>query len=157
MSNENQGLGLPESVLRKMLRKGDGLKEKSPPFAIDVHPEFAKIAYDEMVKKYTESDPLGFEQHQPGAKLDAGKVQAGLLLDFGRSLMAVAQVLDYGATKYTIGGWHQVPDGKRRYTDAMMRHLLAQDELDPDSGLPHSYHIAWNALARLEMELRGKE
>ncbi len=48
-----------------------------------------------------------------------------------------------------------------RYTDAMMRHLLAMDVdpdgLDPETGLPHLAHIAWNALAVLELQARRKE
>lgn len=57
-----------------------------------------------------ESDPAGRSPHQPGAKLDAGKLRADLMLDgFPRALTAVAEVATYGATKYTPHGW--VDDG----------------------------------------------
>ncbi len=101
----------------------------------------------------TEQDPTGRKAGAPGAKLDAGKPMAGLLLEFSLALMAVAEVATYGAQKYSLGGWRQVPDGQRRYTDAMMRHLLAGGGVDPDSGIAHDAHSAWNALARLEMRL----
>jgi len=104
----------------------------------------------------SESDPNGVGQHEPGSKLDAGKIEAGLLIDFGRALLAVAEIGTFGANKYTRQGWEKVPDGQRRYTDAMMRHLLKEkiEANDPDSGLLHASHAAWNALARLELLLR---
>jgi hypothetical protein len=98
--------------------------------------------------------------HVPGAKLDGGKPDASLLLDFGRALAAVAQVGTFGKEKYTRGGWISVPDGQNRYTAAMMRHLLAEayELRDPESGLMHAAHAAWGALSRLELMLReGKK
>lgn len=104
-----------------------------------------------------ESDPNGRDPHEPGAKLDAGKCLAGVLLDFGRALERVADVGTYGAHKYTRGGWQSVPDGRQRYTDALLRHLLklGRQEYDPDTGLEEIAHVAWNALAILELKLRG--
>lgn len=100
-------------------------------------------------------DPNGMSQHQPGAKLDADKVRAGLVIaGFSKALLEVGLVGTYGATKYTANGWRSVPDGVERYTDAMYRHLLAEagGELrDNESGLLHAAQAAWNALARLEL------
>lgn len=104
-----------------------------------------------------EHDPSGIPASVPGAKLDAGKIQASLILhSMPRALMAVCAVADFGAAKYTPDGWLQVPDGKRRYTDAMFRHALAEGigPIDADSGLLHAAQVAWNALARLELMLR---
>lgn len=99
--------------------------------------------------------------HVPGAKDDKGKPMAGVLLDFSRALQTVVDVGTYGAKKYTRLGWATVPEGSQRYLDAMMRHLLAMDVdpdgLDPDTGLPHLAHVAWNALAVLELQARRKE
>jgi hypothetical protein len=42
----------------------------------------------------------------------------------------------------------------------MMRHWLAETqgiELDPDSNLTHAAHLAWNALARLELMIVEQE
>lgn len=106
-----------------------------------------------------DTDPSGIDQHAPGAKLDAGKPEAGLLLDFPRALTAVAQVATFGARKYSRGGWLSVKEGQRRYTDALLRHLLKerQESVDPDSGFDHAFHVAWNALARLELLLREQD
>ena len=104
-----------------------------------------------------EVDPLGIDQHAPGAKLDSGKQLAGVLLDFSRALEAVVDVGTFGANKYSRGGWQSVPDGESRYMDALMRHLLKmqREELDPDSGLEHLAHLAWNCLAVLELKRRA--
>lgn len=103
-----------------------------------------------------EMDPHGMDQHQKGAKLDAGKEMMSLvMLDMNMALQRVAAVATYGAKKYTAGGWLHVPNGQQRYTDALLRHLLKEpNELcDPDTGIEHASHVAWNALARLQLLL----
>lgn len=108
-----------------------------------------------------ERDPNGISPNTPGAKLDAGKNRVGLvLLGFSRALQEVSKVGTYGADKYTDDGWMSVPDGERRYTDAMLRHVLkegAGERIDADTGLRHAAHAAWNALARLDLMLRDDE
>ena len=82
-----------------------------------------------------------------------GHVFAG----FARALERVADVGTFGANKYTDNGWESVPHGRARYTDALYRHLLAEgrgETNDSESGLEHAAHTAWNALARLELQLR---
>lgn len=109
----------------------------------------------------SEADPTGKPANEPGAKLDAGKTRVSLVFnDMPRALMAVAGVATFGARKYSAGGWLEVPNGVDRYTDAMDRHRLQQHidgPTDPDSGLLHAAHEAWNALARLELMLRSNE
>jgi hypothetical protein len=107
-----------------------------------------------------ESDPKGKSQHDSGAKLDCGKIRAGLVVgSFGKALMRVSKVGTDGARKYSDRGYLEVEDGVGRYTDALYRHLLAieTEELDLDSGLPHIDHVAWNALAVIELTERRKE
>jgi hypothetical protein len=93
--------------------------------------------------------------------LDYGKIRLGLVLgDFARALNAVGEVGTFGARKYSDGGWIEVPNGVERYTDALFRHLLHEhigEHTDPDSGLLHAAHSAWNALARLDLILREAE
>ncbi|WP_444897912.1 dATP/dGTP diphosphohydrolase domain-containing protein [Microbulbifer sp. SSSA005] len=106
-----------------------------------------------------ERDPNGKDQHEPGAKCDEGKIMAGVLDDFSLALMAVAEVGTFGANKYTRGGWQQVPNGRQRYRDALWRHHLKErhETKDPETGLLHKAHKAWNALAELELELRAQQ
>lgn len=100
------------------------------------------------------------ETHLSGMKFDAGKPRAGLMVgDFARALEAVAQVTTFGAGKYAPRSWRTVPQAAERYGDAFLRHIFKDakgERLDPESGLPHLAHVAWNALALLELEL-GKE
>lgn len=108
------------------------------------------------VTDMNEADPNGVLPGQPGAKLDAGKVLAGVLGDFGLALQEVAKVGTFGAQKYVRHGWESVPDGIVRYNDAGWRHLLMEryQSTAPDSGLLHLAHRAWNTLAELELVLR---
>ena len=109
----------------------------------------------------TETDPNGKSLNEPGAKGDAGKLLPALVLgDFARALIQVSEVGTYGAKKYTAHGWLTVPNGIERYEEAMMRHWLkekAGEDTDPDTGLLHQAHLAWNALARLDLMLREQE
>ena len=107
------------------------------------------------------SDPLGKSQHEPGAKLDQGKNRLDLVLgEFSRALWEVGNVGTYGANKYTDRGWVSVPNGKERYGDALLRHYLLHrqgESRDPESECYHLAHLAWNALAILELALREKD
>jgi hypothetical protein len=108
-----------------------------------------------------ERDPRGLSPSTPGAKLDAGKPRAALVLGgFARALKAVVDVGTHGAEKYSPNGWIHVQDGIARYSDAKERHWLdeqAGELRDPKSGLLHAAHEAWNALARLDLMLRETE
>lgn len=109
----------------------------------------------------TTNDP--FESILTGAvKYDAGKspLFRGCLGYFPKALRAVADVSLFGATKYAWKGWENVPDGFIRYTDGLARHLSYEGEgqtIDPDSRLLHAQHVAWNALARLELLLKERD
>ena len=103
-----------------------------------------------------ESDPHDIDQHQAGAKLDAGKNRLGLVFGgFANALQGVGKVGTYGANKYSDHGWREVPDAVERYTDALLRHqmaVLAGEVFDEDSGLRHVDQVAWNALAIAELK-----
>ena len=92
-----------------------------------------------------------------GIKHDIGKplVLKGFLQQFPLAIEAVARVSEFGAEKYTWGGWETVPDGVERYGEALARHLL-QEGYDAESNMVHAAHAAWNAMARLELMMRNK-
>lgn len=85
-----------------------------------------------------------------GQKYDSGKLLFSLLTrGLAAPLRAVAAVLTYGAIKYSPGGWRDVPDARRRYEDALDRHLNAWkmgEQFDEESGLHHLAHAACNTL-----------
>lgn len=114
---------------------------------------------EEFYGRPKEVDPTGKQPHEAGAKLDAGKtsIWRGGIDYFPRGIEAVAAVSTFGASKYAWKGWESVPEGVERYSDALVRHLIAEakgEVLDSDSGLLHAAHAAWNALAVLELKLR---
>lgn len=76
-----------------------------------------------------------------GRKFDGGKLEYGLLPPI--ALEETVRVLTFGAQKYERGNWMRVPDAKRRYFDALQRHLWAWQKgevIDPESGLHHLAH-----------------
>lgn len=99
--------------------------------------------------------------HVAGAKDDSGKNRVALVLGgFSRGLLAMSKVGTFGANKYTANGWITVQNGIERYEDAMLRHWLAYkggEKNDPESGLPHLAHCAWNILAVLTLTIMGEE
>ena len=107
-----------------------------------------------------EATPDGLGQHEPGAKLDAGKNRLGLVLgDFANALWSVGEVGTFGANKYTDSGWMSVENAQSRYMDALFRHILKYkmgEKVDSDSGLPHLAHAAWNILALIELGERNE-
>lgn len=108
-----------------------------------------------------ETDPHNIPQHSPGAKLDANKQLPYTVLGaFSPALAEVTRVGTYGAQKYTKHGWISVPNGKERYYEAMMRHLLADlqtpESVDPDTQITHLAHAAWNILAILTLRVNER-
>lgn len=74
-------------------------------------------------------------------KFDGGKLEYGLIPPL--ALKEMVKVLTFGAQKYERDNWQRVPDSKRRYFDAMQRHVWAYKEgeiIDPESGIHHLAH-----------------
>ncbi|PJJ99974.1 hypothetical protein CO615_04685 [Lysobacteraceae bacterium NML75-0749] len=112
------------------------------------------------MKDHSPQNHLVPPARMPGSKFDAGKRRPQLvLLAMPHAMGAVIDVAGYGAKKYSDNNWLQVPNGIQRYTDAMLRHAIAEgiETCDPESGFFHAAHVAWNALARLELMLQEME
>lgn len=88
-------------------------------------------------------------------KHDQEKPRAELLPS--APLLAIAEVLTFGAQKYAAHNWRQGFD-QSRLIGAAYRHLMAyndgEDE-DPESGLPHLAHLGCCVLFMLEQHLKG--
>lgn len=88
----------------------------------------------------------------PGRKDDGGKLEWSLLMrGCCAGLRGVVQVLMFGKRKYAADSWQMVPDARNRYKEAIYRHLSEVEEhgfysRDGESGLPHIFHVACNAL-----------
>lgn len=107
--------------------------------------------YEKCVKKET------------GVKHNKNKPQLSLLFkQFPKALEAIVKCSEYGHEKYKETdedylNFKRVEGGSKSYADAGLRHrIFKKGTTDIDSQLPHSYHIAWNALAELELILEGK-
>ena len=90
-------------------------------------------------------------------KFDSDKPMMDLLFDgCPHALTGVGAVLTYGFKKYGgKHGWKALEDAVKRYEAAMVRHQIAKakgEKIDPESGLPHSWHIACNALFLAQLE-----
>lgn len=92
-------------------------------------------------------------QADQSAKADAGKIMPTLVPP--ALIEAVAAVRGYGCNKYgDPDNWRRVEP--QRYRDALYRHWLAYlknpEACDPESGLPHLWHLATNAAFLIEIE-----
>lgn len=90
-------------------------------------------------------------------KYDQGKSRVGLIP--AASLIEVGHVMAYGCVKYAEDSWQTVPEGKKRYLDALLRHTLAimDGELrDPETNRLHAAHAACNALFLTWLHLKEK-
>lgn len=76
-----------------------------------------------------------------------------------KALEQYVDILELGAQKYGDHNWRLVmakEDGKDRYFNALMRHIIAwkNGELnDPESGLSHLAHVICNTAFLLETEI----
>lgn len=99
------------------------------------------------------SQGVTFDRADQSAKTDAGKIRPTLVPP--ALIEAVAAVREYGCSKYhDPDNWRRVEP--QRYRDALYRHWLAYlknpEACDPESGLPHLWHLACNAAFLIEME-----
>lgn len=102
------------------------------------------------------------EDNSKGRKYDGSKPLAGTFINvFPRSILAIGAVILKGKEKYPDpNNWKKVEGAKVRYQESLMRHLVKHNMgilLDEESRLPHLVHVAWNALAILELNLMGEK
>jgi hypothetical protein len=107
-----------------------------------MHPNW-KVSFTGPGESDWKIDPVKASQNATtgGRKFDGGKLQYGLVPPL--ALKATVDVLTFGAEKYEPDNWKVVPDSKRRYFDALQRHVWAWKEgeqIDPESGKHHLAH-----------------
>ena len=98
------------------------------------NPGYEGVSVKDLIKK-SQNATTG------GRKFDGNKLQYVLIPPL--ALKATVEILTFGAEKYEPDNWKNVPDSKRRYFDAMQRHLWAWKEGeqdDPETGKNHLAH-----------------
>ena len=106
---------------------------------------------------YEDASPQEFIKEK-GRKFDGGKLEYGLLPPL--ALEETVKVLTFGAQKYARDNWQIVPDAKRRYFDAVQRHMWAWkqgEQMDPESGIHHLAHAMCGLMFLLERDLFNDE
>lgn len=123
------------------LRKG---LQQDPPDSVDdvVFSDRSCVVWDGRDWKVgsMKGDNIGFRTID---KKDENKPRWSLLP--AGTIRQVINVLEFGARKYQVDNWQGVPDARRRYYDAVMRHIEAWwsgEKNDPETGLPHLAHAA---------------
>ena len=90
-----------------------------------------------------------------GLRYNEGKPRVDLLPP--DALLALGEVYEVGAKKYAERNWEKGMSWQT-VLGCLLRHtfkfMLGEDR-DEESGLLHSQHIAWNALALLTYQLRN--
>lgn len=93
---------------------------------------------------------------EQGRKYDSGKLRYDLIPVL--ALEEVAKVVTNGAEKYDDENWKLVPEGRRRYLAAAMRHIQQwrKGEIyDEEMGTHHIANAISNLMFILEKELQG--
>lgn len=89
-----------------------------------------------------------------GVKYDKGKLRYDLIP--AECLEQLAKIFTFGAEKYGEHNWKSLQDAQNRYYAAMERHQQSKrmGEFYDESGLPHSAHVAVNAMFLLWFDLQ---
>lgn len=94
-----------------------------------------------------------------GVKNDQGKLRYDLVPY--NAFREVVKVLTFGASKYDEENWRKVPEWRKRYFAAAMRHILdgwgAGEQNDPESKTHHLSNAITCLMFILEKELTGEE
>ena len=89
-----------------------------------------------------------------GRKDDQGKARWDLVP--WEALAVVVQVLTFGAVKYAPDNWRSVPEWRRRYVAALMRHLTAWiggERFDRETKIHHLGHAGCCVLFLLALDM----
>jgi hypothetical protein len=100
-------------------------------------------------------DKSSMNKDAPATKFDTGKPRMDLIPP--EALMALGEVFAYGAKKYTDRNWEKGMDWGR-LVGATHRHFaawMAGEDDDPESTLPHLWHVLTNVAMLAAYEVRG--
>lgn len=93
-----------------------------------------------------------------GRKFDQGKRKLSLLP--AGVLNETLDVLLFGASKYAEDNWKYVPGARKRYYDALYRHVdlwWSGEKTDPETGKHHLAHAVCCAMFLMWFDLSGQD
>lgn len=89
-----------------------------------------------------------------GIKYDKNKPRLyDFLYDFKDVILELSKIYEFGTNKYGRSNWKAVENGKERFENAMIRHLMSVGK-DEETNINHQSHVAYNALMRLYFILK---
>lgn len=143
-----------QEAIKEFEEKLKTLKESSGAKELREQLEFAEeLAVKGVINKANKK-----LESNNGTKLDQGKLSY-TLLPF-KAITEVVKVLEFGKQKYAKDNWQKVPNGKERYIDAALRHIISYiggETTDPESGLHHLAHATCCLLFAIWFDLVGKK
>jgi len=119
----------------------------------DKHGDFLLVAAPGLLPDPSKLKPEG------GINLDAGKLRVDLVPM--SAIRAIATILGESAQpkgKYPARNWEKGIPWMRNIASAL-RHIMAileGEDVDPESGFPHSYHALTRLAMQVELERTGK-
>ena len=122
--------------------------------------ESFKFIEEQIIKDLEKKEEI--KSSSEGAKTNKNKAQLSLLFkQFPKALEAIVRCSEYGHEKYKETdfdylNYTRVEGGSKTYADASLRHRMEIGN-DFESGLPHQFHSAWNALAELQLWIQENE
>jgi Domain of unknown function (DUF5664) len=151
-----------ETVVDKILKEVENYQNKNGGILKGIEFPFDKDKYYDVYKHCKE--PIEQKLDSPvfpyspsiGKKENNGKPQISVIFkQFPDAIKAIAECSQYGHNKYKetdtdFLNFKRVYGGSKTYADAGLRHRI-ENGLDLESKLPHQYHVAWNALAELQL------
>lgn len=137
-------------------QKQNGGIFKGVEFPFDLYNKSEDEEFEDYIRE--QNIIYDWERKEKGVKENKNKPQLSILFtQFPKALEAIARCSEYGHLKYKDTdfdylNYQRVEEGSKAYADAGLRHrLYNKSATDIESQLPHAYHVAWNALAELEL------
>jgi hypothetical protein len=109
-----------------------------------------------ILKSIVSNIPKEDSNNIEGQKYNQNKLPISIIFkQFPDAIKAIVKCSQYGHNKYKntdsdFLNFKRVKEGSKAYADAGLRHRM-QIGTDEESKLPHQYHVAWNALAELQL------
>jgi hypothetical protein len=105
------------------------------------------------VRNEEEENQLGKRE---AGRFSEGKIRYDLVAPF--AMEQIAKVYTYGTIKYDDDNWWKGLSWKKNVLGCIFRHVWAWvrgEKWDPESGLHHLAHAAWNCMTLIEYEKHG--